>query len=92
MSRVSTSLKAGVLAAVAVGGVALTATPASAAIACNRFGECWHTSTRYTTYPANLGVRFYEDSWRAGHMRHYHWRADPRDDHGYYSHGHWRGF
>ena len=93
MSRLMKSVKLGVLAAVAVSGVALTtATPASAAVACNRYNECWHTNTRYTTYPANLGVKFYDDAWRAGHAKHYHWRAEPKDDHGYYSHGHWRNF
>ncbi len=92
MSRLINSLKVGVLAAVAVSGVALTTTPASAAVACNRYGECWRTSTRYTTYPSNLGVKFYEDSWREKHAKHYHWRDDPKDDHGYYMHGKWHAF
>lgn len=92
MSRLMKIAKLGLLAAVAVSGVALSTTPASAAIACNRYGECWHTTARYTNYPSSLGIRFYEDSWRATHMRRYHWRADPRDDHGYYSRGHWRSF
>ena len=50
MIRLKT-LKIGVLAAVVVGGAAASALPAYAHIACNRFGECWHTSARYNTYP-----------------------------------------
>ncbi len=92
MTRLMHSVKLGLMAAVAVGGLALSTTPASAHVACNRFGECWHTSNRYTTYPANLGVVFHDDAWRASHMKHRHWRDDPKDDKGYYSHGHWRSF
>jgi len=92
MTRLMNSLKLGLMTAVAVGGLALSGTPASAHIACNRFGECWHTSARYDKYPANLGVVFHDDSWRATHTTHRHWRDDPKDDHGYYDHGHWRAF
>ncbi len=92
MTRLKNTLKVGMLAAVAIGGVSLSSAPASAAVACNRYNECWHTGSRYTNYPANVGVRFYDDSWRASHHGHYHWRADPKDDHGYYDHGHWRAF
>lgn len=91
MIRLKT-LKIGVLAAVVVGGAAASALPAYAHIACNRFGECWHTSARYNTYPSGLGVIFHDDGWRDKHRRHYHWRDDPRDDHGYYEHGRWHGF
>jgi hypothetical protein len=92
MSGFTNTLRMGVLAAIAVSGVAVSTTPASAAVACNRFNECWHTNTRYTTYPSHLGVKFYEDNWREKHRRGHRWRADPRDDHGYYSHGRWRSF
>ena len=82
-----------VLGALLAGGtLAATATTASADVACNRFGECWRVHERYTTYPPNLRVRFYDDAWRDAHRRHYHWRADRDDDHGYYYRGVWRPF
>ncbi|HEY5106707.1 MAG TPA: hypothetical protein VII73_08035 [Caulobacteraceae bacterium] len=70
----------------------LVATAASADVACNHYGECWTVKERYTTYPANIGVVFHDDAWRATHKSHYHWRADRPDDHGYYSHGVWTPF
>ena len=80
-------------ALLASGALAASATPASADVACNRYGECWTVHQRYTTYPKNLAVRFYDDAWRASHQNHrYHWRADRDDDHGYYSHNQWRQF
>ncbi len=92
MIRMNKALKLGVLAAAAVGALALSAPAASAHIACNRYGECWHTSARYTNYPRGLGIRFHDDSWQANHQRRYRWRDNPQDDHGYYAHGQWRGF
>ncbi len=74
-----------------IAGAAMTAiaTPASADVACNRYGECWHVRDRTVVYPNTLGVQFYDDDWARTHRHgHYHWRKD-RDDHGYYSHGRW---
>ena len=94
MTRLIKAVKIGVLAAVAAGGLTvMSAQPASAHIACNRFGECWHVADRYTNYPANMGVRFYDDSWRKQHRgKNVHWREVHGDDHGYYDHGRWHGF
>ena len=82
--------------AIALGtGVLVVGTgTASADVACNRYGECWHVQDRYTNYPHRLGIRFYGDDWREAHRhdRHYHWQKDRDDDHGYYSHGRWHGF
>ena len=78
--------------AVALGAASL-AGAAHADVACNRGGECWRVHDHYTNYPANLGVVFHDDAWRAAHSgRHWHWRADRDDDHGYYSHGGWHHF
>ena len=52
--------------------VAATAAPASAYVACNRYGNCWHTGERYEYRPA-FGVTIHDDSWKwRGHR--YHWR------------------
>jgi hypothetical protein len=77
-------------AVIAVG--ALAATAASADVACNRYGECWKVQERYTTYPSTLGIIFHDDAWRAAHPKHYHWRADQANDHGYYRNGVWIAF
>jgi hypothetical protein len=93
MKTLHKALAAGALiGSLAAGALALSATSASADVACNRYGECWRVTQRYTTYPSNLRVTFHDDAWREAHRRHYHWRHDRDDDHGYYSHGRWRTF
>lgn len=94
MRNLKKTLAAGALvAAVAGGAMALSATSASADVACNRYGECWRVAQRYTTYPRNLGVTFHDDAWREQNRHgHYRWRKDRPDDQGYYSRGHWRRF
>lgn len=93
--RLAKTLGAYALGAVAATGAFYFATPvAQAYIACNRSGECWHTSQRYTEYPASLGIQFYSDDWRKEHesdMR-YRWMPDRDPDSGYYSDGQWRPF
>jgi hypothetical protein len=93
MNTLKSALLTGALmTAVIAGALAATSTAASADVACNRWGECWTVRDHYTNYPAELGVVFHDDAWRAAHHRHYHWRADRDDDHGYYSHGAWHPF
>jgi hypothetical protein len=94
MRNLKKTLAAGALvAAVAGGAMALSATTASADVACNRYGECWRVAQRYTSYPRNLGITFHDDSWRDQNRHgHYRWRKDRADDQGYYSRGHWRRF
>ena len=57
---------------------------ASADVACNSNGECWHTSQKYavTVYPPELGVQFYGDDWRKSHETdaNYKWMKDRDDD------------
>jgi hypothetical protein len=91
------SLKTGALAiGLAAGAMAITATIASADVACNGYGECWSTTQRYavTVYPPEIGIQFYDNDWRKAHERdeHYHWMKDRDDDRGYYSHGEWHPF
>jgi len=83
MSRLKSALVMGVMAA----GLVLSATAASAEVACNRWGECWHVHD-HIAYPDQLGVVWHPEGW---HGRHYHWRHD-RFDHGYYRKGAWVAF
>jgi len=82
------ALVSAVLGAAVTAGTVAAVTPASAMVACNRFGECWHVRERLV-YPPRLGVTWYPDTWtiRQG----WRWRGD-RFDHGYWAHGHWRRF
>ena len=87
-------LGTGALAALfAIGGMVAIPSVASAEVACNGNGECWHVSHRYATYPPELGVQFYGDDWRKSHETdaHFHWMHD-HDGGGYYSHGEWHEF
>ena len=93
MNTFKTTLAAvGLTAMVSGGALALSATPASADVACNRYGECWRVRERYTAYPANLRIMFHDDTWWDHHRRGHHWRKDRTDDHGYYLGGRWRSF
>ncbi len=75
-------------AAAAVGAMAALAAPASAYIACNRMGDCWHTADRYHYRPA-FGIRVHDDGWR-WHGRHWRWRE--HDGRGYWRNGVWIRF
>ena len=69
--------------------VSVTATSASAWVACNRFGECWHVKSRLA-YPVEAGIVFHRDGWRFARPG-FRWVGD-RDDRGYWFHGAWRTF
>lgn len=79
--RIKTLLLGGLLAT-------LAAAPASAYLACNRDGDCWHTESRYRA----PGVRFdyHPDDWyfhqRWDDRRHYREHHEGR---GYYRSGVW---
>jgi len=97
MRGLTLSLRTGAVAAVlATGAMVMSAGAASADVACNSYGECWHVKERpaITVYPPGLGIQFYGDDWRKEHEHdaHYHWMKDRDDEHGYYSHGEWHGF
>ena len=62
--------------------LAVSATGASAAIACS--GEvCWHTQETYA-YPPEAKVIIHEDNWRWGPSEHYTFREHE-------GRGYWRG-
>ena len=70
------------------GALVATVAPASAYMACNRDGDCWHTDSR----PRAPGIKFdvhpddwyFHQHWDADH----HWR-DYHDGRGYYRNGLW---
>ena len=91
------SLCTGTLAAtLAAGAMVATSGLACADIACNAYGECWHTKERFpvTLYPPELGIHFYSDDWRNSRAfnGHYNWMSERDDDRGYYSRGLWHSF
>lgn len=61
-----------------------TAAPASAYVACNRFGDCWHVRERYD-YRPHWGVRIHDDHWRWRARDHYRWRE--HEGRGYWGRG-----
>ncbi len=84
---ISTLIKGALATAVVAGTLAITATPASAAVVCNRWGECWRVRNAYV-YPPRLGIVIRDEAWVRAHP-HYRWRAN-HEGRGYWRRGHWR--
>jgi hypothetical protein len=82
------------LLSVIVGAGTAMAAPASAYIACNRDGDCWHTESRYRA--PNMRFDYHPDDyyfhqrWDGDQRR--HWRSDYHRDRGYYRNGIWITF
>jgi hypothetical protein len=74
---------------VSAGALTVTATPSSAAVVCNRDGDCWRVRGR-PHYGPELGLRIHDDSWRWRRGENYRWRKVGRG-HGYYRDGVWIG-
>ena len=75
-------------AAAAAGAMIALAAPASAYIACNHEGDCWHTEARYA--PPGVRYDYHPDDWYF-HQRwddRHHFR-DYHEGHGYYRNGIW---
>lgn len=68
------------------GAIIALAGPASARIACNREGECWHVANDYVFAPG-AGIVVHEDNWHWGRRDHFHFREHP--GHGYWRSGVW---
>ena len=75
--------------AAAVIGLTAMATEASAAIACNREGECWHVRNTYNYHP-EFGVTIHENNWRWGTADRFRWREHT--GRGYWRNGVWIRF
>jgi len=81
--------KFGLAAAALVLGAVTIASDASAAIACNREGECWHVRNRYNYHP-EFGIVVHPDGWRWGVNERFRWREHP--GRGYWRNGVWIRF
>ena len=62
---------------------------ASAAIVCNRDGDCWHVKNRYA-YKPEFGITVHPEGWRWGANDHYKWRE--HEGRGYWRNGVWIRF
>jgi hypothetical protein len=76
-------------AAAAVGAMAALSAPASAYVACNSDGDCWHTTDHYTYQPA-FGVTVHDDAWKWGQDDKYRWHE--HEGRGYWRNGAWVTF
>ena len=81
-------LSTAVAAVMGAGALALSTAPASAYVACNRAGDCWHVNERYN-YRPGFGVVIHDDNWR-WRGRHYRWRE--HEGRGYWRNGLWVTF
>ncbi len=71
-------------------GAATASIPsASAAIACNAEGQCWHVRRPYA-YPPAYGVVVHPDNWRWGPGERFAWREHT--GRGYWRNGVWIRF
>ena len=78
------------LAALIVGcGFAFASTTASAAIACNSAGDCWHVHGDYTFHP-DSGVIVHPNDWAWKEGEHYKWRE--HEGRGYWHGDIWKEF
>ena len=83
--------KIAIAAAAAALSVVTLATSASAAIVCNREGECWHVKNRYA-YDAGWGLVVHPNNWRWGPREKFVWREPVREERGYWRGGVWIKF
>jgi hypothetical protein len=82
-------LQSAIAALVGAAALALTATSASAGIACNGAGECWHVRDHYNYDPA-FGVTVHDDNWKWRDTDHFRWRE--HEGRGYWRNGLWVTF
>jgi hypothetical protein len=88
-----TLASAALAAALGIGGLAATAGNASAYVACNAVGDCWHTDHRYSA--PGFRAEYHPDDWYFhqswNNDPHRHWR-DYHEGRGYYRSGVWVAF
>lgn len=83
--------KIAMTAAAAALGVLTLTTGASAAIVCNREGDCWHVKGRYA-YRGEWGLVVHPNNWRWGAHDKFRWREPVREERGYWRGGIWIRF
>jgi hypothetical protein len=76
-------------AAISLTALAISTVSASAAIACNREGECWHVNRHYA-YRPEYGIVIHDNDWRWDANEHYRWREHT--GRGYWRNGIWIRF
>lgn len=76
-------------AVAALAGLTALTGDASAAVACNREGECWHVKNAYN-YRPEFGVVVHPNTWRWGTTERYRWREHT--GRGYWRNGVWIRF
>jgi hypothetical protein len=69
----------------------MMASSASAAIVCNRDGDCWHVKGRYA-YRPEFGLVVHPNNWRWGVHDRFRWREPVREERGYWRGGVWIHF
>ena len=78
------------VAILAMGALGATAQSASAYVACNGAGECWHSDHRYRA--PGVALQWHPDDWYFHRSwDHDHWR-DYHGGRGYYRNGVWITF
>ena len=84
-------LQGAIAAIIGAAALAVTATSASADIACNGAGECWHVRDHYT-YEPSFGVVVHDDNWKweDRDAARYRWRE--HDGRGYWHDNTWVTF
>jgi hypothetical protein len=75
-------------AVIAGGAMVAAIAPASAAVVCNRSGDCWHTTERYK-YRPSFGITVHPDTWKWSGTK-YHW--NEHSGRGYWRNGLWVTF
>ena len=83
------TIKLAAAAIIGVSALTVTASDASARVACNRWGECWRVGPGWRAswgFPASAGVVIRPASWRAG--RRVVWRGS-RSGRGFWRRGVW---
>jgi hypothetical protein len=83
--------KIAVTAAAAALGLVTLATSASAAIVCNREGDCWHVKNKYA-YRSEWGLVVHPNHWRWGVHEKFRWREPVREERGFWRGGVWIRF
>ena len=84
------SLKIAGAALLGLSAMAMTTNSASAAIACNAEGYCWHVRHHTYVYRPEYGVVVHPDNWRWSRTEHYRWREHR--GRGYWRNGAWVKF
>jgi hypothetical protein len=87
MKTAATKLAAATI--LGAGILALSTASASAEIACNQEGDCWHVHRHYV-YRPEFGIVIHPDGWRWGDNDHFRWREHP--GRGYWRNGVWVRF